>query len=178
MRRILLSLFLMPLGSLGAQITYAPEWIVGAGVGAVIRTIDQGSLGVNLEFARVVQPLRWLYLEPGVTWQHYWQSPEYGDLCPIEGCPPPHRNAISIVGAGLRMAYRDTRENPVYPVVGAGFYRVSSQDTTGVRFGSDLGVAISLRRSGAGPALDFRYLRIFGDRRFKSVIPVSLRWSF
>jgi hypothetical protein len=28
-----------------------------------------------------------------------------------------------------------------------------------------------------GPALDVRYIRLFGDPRFKSLVPVSLRWG-
>jgi hypothetical protein len=161
-----------------AQITSIPKWILGGGGGAVIRTVHQGSFGLNLQVARVVQPAQWFYVEPGLIWQRYGRSPQYGDLCPPDGCPPPLKNAISILGPELRVAYREPDQNPVYPVAGVGLYRVSSQDTSGVRFGASAGLAISLRRSGTGPALDFRYFRVFGDTRFKSAFPLALRWSF
>jgi hypothetical protein len=156
----------------------SPEWIVGGGAGAVIRTVHQSSFGLNLQVARVVQPARWFYLEPGLIWHRYGRSPRYSDLCPPEGCPPPLKNAISILGPELRVAYREPARNPVYPVAGVGLYRVSSQDTTGVRIGASAGLAISLRGSGSGPALDFRYFRVFGDTRFQSAFPLALRWSF
>jgi hypothetical protein len=171
-------LFTVSVSSLDAQVASEPEWIVGGGGGAVIRTVHTGSLGVNLQAARVVQPARAVYLEPGVIWQWYARSPDHGDLCPPEGCPPPLENAISIVGPELRAAYREPESNPVYPVVGLGLYWVSSQDTSGVRFGVNAGLAISLRRSGSGPSLDFRYFHVFGDTRFKSAFPLALRWSF
>jgi len=44
--------------------------------------------------------------------------------------------------------------------------------------GASIGLAISLRRSGWGPALDFRYSHIFGDTRFRSAFMFALRWSF
>jgi hypothetical protein len=176
--RILLVLLLTPFGSVLGQIASAPEWVIGGGGGAVIRTVHQGSLGVNLQAARVVQPARAFYLEPGVIWQWYARSPDHGDLCPPEGCPPPLENAITIVGPELRAAYREPESNPVYPVVGLGLYRVSSQDTSGVRFGVNAGLAVSLRRSGSGPSLDFRYFHVFGDTRFRSAFPLALRWSF
>jgi hypothetical protein len=34
------------------------------------------------------------------------------------------------------------------------------------------------QRSALGPGLEIRYYRVFGDPRFKSMVPVSLRWSF
>ena len=179
-RRLILAWLVMvsPLCSVEAQIGATPKWVLGSGGGAVIRTVHQGSLGLNLQVARVLQPARWFYLEPGLIWQRYGRSPQYGDLCPPGGCPPPLRNAISIMGPEIRVAYREPDRNPVYPVAGVGLYRVSSQDTTGVRFGVNVGLAISLRRSGTGPALDFRYSHIFGDTRFKSAFPLALRWSF
>jgi hypothetical protein len=151
---------------------------VGAGGGAVIRTVHQGSFGVNLQVARVVQPAPALYLEPGLTWQGYGSSPQSGDLCPMEGCPPPLENAITSIGPELRVAYREPEKNPVYPVAGVGLYRVSSQDTAGVSYGANVGLGISLRGSGSGPSLDFRYFHVFGDTRFKSAFPLALRWSF
>ena len=164
--------------SVEAQVGDQPQWIVGAGGGVVIRTVHTGSFGVNLQAARVLQPVPAFYLEPGIVWQGYQRSPEHGDVCPPGGCPPPLENAISIIGPELRVAYREPKSNPVYPVAGAGVYRVSSQDTAGMRFGVNAGLAVSLRRSGWGPALDFRYFHVFGDDRFKSVFPLSLQWSF
>ena len=161
-----------------AQIMSGPKWIVGGGGGAVIRTVHQGSFGVNLQEARVVQPAPAFYLEPGLTWQGYGSSPQSGDLCPMEGCPPPLENVISIIGPELRVAYREPEKNPVYPVAGVGLYRVSSQDTAGVSFGANVGLGISLRGSGSGPSLDFRYFHVFDDTRFKSAFPLALRWSF
>jgi hypothetical protein len=164
--------------SMHAQVISEPQWIVGAGGGAVIRTVHRGSLGANLQVARLMQPARAFFLEPGVAWQWYGRSPQGNDVCPPGGCPPPVENAISIIGPELRVAYREPEANPVYPVAGLGLYWVSSQDTTGVRFGANVGLGISLRRSGSGPALDFRYFHIFEDTRFKSVVPLALRWSF
>jgi hypothetical protein len=63
-------------------------------------------------------------------------------------------------------------------VAGIGLYRVSSQDTSGVRFGANIGLGVPLRRSGQGPSIELRYFHVFGDRRFKSVFPLALRWSF
>jgi hypothetical protein len=164
---------LAPAGRVSAQ-----EWAVGGGAGAVIRTFHQGSFGLNLQVSRVFQPARAFYLETGLSWQGYRHSVRGGDLCPLEGCPPPLEDAISIFGPELRLAYREPESNPVYPVGGLGVYRVSSQDTSGVRVGVNVGLAISLRSSGWGPALDFRYFHVFDDRRFKSVVPVAVRWSF
>jgi hypothetical protein len=164
--------------SVEAQVADRPQWIVGGGVGAVTRTVQTGSFGVNLQIGRVLEPAPAFYLEPGVSWQGYRRSPHHDDLCPPGGCPPPLENAISIVGPELKVAYREPESNPVYPVAGVGVYRVSSQDTVGMRFGVNGGLAISLRSSGWGPAIDFRYFHIFGDSRFKSVIPLALRWSF
>ena len=160
------------------QITPGAEWVVGGGGGAVIRTVHRGSFGWNLQVARVLQPARALYLEPGIIFQRYGRSSPSEGLCPPEGCPPPLENALSMIGPEVRVAYREPGSNPVYPVAGVGVYRVSSQDTSGVRFGTSLGLAVSLRRSGFGPALDFRWLGIFGDSRFHNVFPLALRWSF
>jgi hypothetical protein len=154
------------------------QWIVGGGAGAILRTVHRGSFGWNLQAARMLQPAPALFLEPGVIFQHYGRSSTGGDVCPDEGCPPPLENAVSIVGPEIRASYREPESNPVYPVAGIGLYRVSSLDTTGIRFGASVGLAISLRRSGMGPALDFRYSHIFGDSRFKSLFPFALRWSF
>jgi hypothetical protein len=173
-----LVLLVAPLSEATAQTSAGPKWILGAGPGAVIRTGQQGSAGLNLAAARVIQPARALYLEPGLTWHWYAKGRYRGDLCPPTGCPPPLRNSISIFGPEVRAAYRKTASNPLFPVAGIGLYRVSSQDTSGVRFGANFGLGASLRRSGQGPSLDLRYFHIFGDRRFKSVIPFSLRWSF
>jgi hypothetical protein len=174
-----LCLFLLSAADLvEAQVVSAPHWVIGGGGGFVIRTVHTGSFGVNLQAARLLQPAPAFYLEPGIVWQGYQRSPEHGDLCPPGGCPPPVENAISIIGPELRVAYREPESNPVYPVAGAGVYRVSSQDTSGVRFAVNAGLAISLRSSGWGPALDFRYFHVFGEDRFKSLLPLSLRWSF
>jgi hypothetical protein len=161
-----------------AQSTGGARWVVGGGGGAVIRTVHRGSLGWNLQVTRMFQPALALYLEPGIIFQRYGRSSQGGDLCPIEGCPPALENALSIVGPEVRVAYREPGSNPVYPVGGVGVYRVSSQDTAKVRFGTSLGLAISLRSSGLGPALDFRWLGIFGDSRLHNVFPLALRWSF
>jgi hypothetical protein len=161
-----------------AQTAPGARWVVGGGGGAVVRTVHTGSIGWNLQVARMFQPAWAFYVEPGLTLQRYGRSSQGGDVCPDTGCPPPLENALSIVGPEVRVAYREPESNPVYPVGGVGVYRVSSQDTSGVRFGTTLGLAVSLRRSGFGPALDFRWLRIFGDSRFHDVFPLALRWSF
>jgi hypothetical protein len=166
-------------GTLAAQGTAHPRWNVAGGGGYVFRTLNTSSFGAHLRVARVFQPSRGLYLEPGLAWHGYRRSPQYGDPCPLDGCPPPLEDAISLMGLELGGAYRKAEaDNPVYPVGTVGLYRVSSQDTAGARFGASLGVAIPFRRSGLGPAMDIRYLRIFGDRRFRSIVPVALRWSF
>jgi hypothetical protein len=165
-------------GQATGQGTAEPHWIVGGGGGAVFRTVHQGSLGLNLQAARILRLTEAFDLEPGLMWQGYRRTSARGDLCPPGGCPPPLRNAISIVGPELRAAYREPESNPVYPVAGVGVYRVSSQDTSGVRFGVNAGFGISLKKSGYGPALDLRYFHVFGDSRFKSVVPLALRWSF
>jgi hypothetical protein len=166
------------LNSVEAQNTAGAQWVVGGGGGAVIRAAHRGSFGWNLQVARMLQPAPALYVEPGILLQRYGRSAPSNGLCPPEGCPPPLENALSIVGPEVRVAYREAGRNPVYPVAGIGVYRVSSQDTSGVKFGTTLGIGISLRRSGIGPAVDFRYLRIFGDPRFHDVFPLALRWSF
>jgi hypothetical protein len=140
--------------------------------------VHTGSLGWNLQAARMFQPARHFFLESGISLQHYGRSSSSGDVCPDQGCPPPIENAVSIVGPELRASYHEPESNPVYPVGGIGVYRVSTLDTTGIRFGANVGLAISLRRSGTGPALDFRYSHLFGDSRVKSVFPFALRWSF
>lgn len=171
-------LLLASSSSMEAQINSGSQWIVGGGAGAVIRSVHQGSFGLNFQVARVLQPAPAFYLESGIIWQGYKRSPRGNDLCPDEGCPPPLENALSIVGPEVRASYREPESNPVFPVAGIGLFRVSSQDTSGIRFGASAGLAISLRRSGVGPALDFRYFHVFGDSRFRSVIPIALRWSF
>jgi hypothetical protein len=175
---VLVVLLVLSWSSSEAQSNAGAQWVVGGGVGAVIRTVHRGSLGWNLQASRVLQPARAFYVEPGIILQRYGRSSPSNGLCPPEECPPPLENALSIVGPEVRVAYREPESNPVYPVAGVGVYRVSSQDTSGVRFGTSLGLAVSLRRSGLGPALDFRWLGIFGDSRFHNVFPIALRWSF
>jgi len=178
LRTMLFLLLATSWSSLEAQSTARAQWVIGGGAGAVIRTVHQGSIGWNLQLARVFQPARAFYLEPGIILQRYGRSPPGNDLCPTEGCPPPLENAVSIIGPEVRAAYREPGSNPVYPVIGVGAYRVSSQDTAKVRFGTSLGLGISLRSSEMGPALDFRWLGIFGDSRLHNVFPLALRWSF
>jgi hypothetical protein len=173
-----LVLLISPLNETRGQTISAPHWIVGGGVGAVIRTVEQGSVGFNLHAARIFQPAPAFYLETGLSWQGYRRSSYHGDLCPPGGCPPPLRNAISIIGPELRAAYREPENFQAFPVAGIGLYRVSSADSSGVRFGANVGLGVPLRHSGRGPSLDLRYFHVFGDRRFKSVFPFSLRWSF
>jgi hypothetical protein len=83
------------------------------------------------------------------------------------------------MGLELAAAYHQAgADNPIYPIVGVGLYRVSSEDTSGVRPGASAGLVIPFHRSTLGPGLEIRYYRVFGDPRFKSMVPVSLRWSF
>ena len=82
--------------SLRAQDTSLPRWVVSAGGGVAFRTEYGSSLGGQLRLARVLQPTTSLFLEPGLTWHGYSRSSQFNDLCPIEGCPPARRDAISL----------------------------------------------------------------------------------
>jgi hypothetical protein len=173
-----------PGSQLGAQSTIQPRWSVAGGIGFVFRSVQSGSFGAHLRAGPVISAGSGFYLEPAATWQGYLSSDAWGggeDVpCPIEGCNSvPARDGISILGLELSAAYRKSgAENPIYPVAGIGVYRASAHDTTGARFGVNAGIVIPFNRSGVGPGMEFRYLRLFGDSRFKSLLPISLRWSF
>jgi len=62
---------------------------------------------------------------------------------------------------------------------GGGFvFARCADDTTGTRVGVSGGIVIPFRRSAAGPGLEIRYFRMFGDAHFKSLLLFPLRWSF
>jgi hypothetical protein len=167
-----------PGGALAQDIVH-PRWNLSGGGGGVFRTVRQGSLGIHFRGGPVFRPAPSILLESALTGYWYGDSDHGGDLCPIEGCPPPRQDAISVFGLELGAAYRRIGEdNFIYPVVGLGVYRVSSEDTAGVRLGANAGWVIPFQRSPRGPGLEIRYYRVFGDSRFKSMLPVSLRWSF
>jgi hypothetical protein len=166
-------------GNTAAQDEVEPRWSLSGGGGGVFRTVHQGSLGVHFRGGPVFQPAPSVLLEPALTGYWYGDSEHGGDLCPIEGCPPPRKDAISVLGLELGAAYRRLgADNFIYPMVGLGVYRVSAEDTAGVRLGANAGLVIPFQRSAVGPGLEIRYYRVFGDSRFKSMLPVSLRWSF
>ena len=166
-------------GAALAQDSLPPRWNLAGGGGGVFRTVDQGSFGVHLRGGPVYQPARSILLEPALAWYLYAHSPQGGDTCPIEGCPPPPQNAIGLFGLELGAGYRRLgADNSIYPMLGLGLYRVSSEDTSGVRFGANAGLVFPFHRSAVGPGLEIRYYRVFGDSRYKSMLPVSLRWSF
>lgn len=166
-------------GSTAAQDDPQPRWNLSGGGGGVFRTVHQGSLGVHFRGGPVFQPASSVLLEPTLTAHWYGDSEHGNDLCPIEGCPPPRQDAISVFGLELGAAYRRIgADNFIYPMFGLGVYRVSSQDTSGVRLGANAGLVIPFQRSPLGPGLEIRYYRVFGDSRFKSMLPLSLRWSF
>lgn len=176
-----LALFVLvtaPGGAL-AQESIEPRWSLAGGGGGVLRTERPGSFGVHFRGGPVVQLTPSILLEPALTGHWYGRSPQGQDLCPIEGCPPPRQDAISLLGLELGVAYRRIEaDNFIYPMAGFGVYRASSQDTSGVRFGANAGLVIPFQRAALGPGLEIRYYRVFGDSRFKSMVPVSLRWSF
>jgi hypothetical protein len=179
MRWIALVVLVAAPGGALAQEIVQPRWNLAGGGGGVFRTDRPGSLGLHLRAGPVFQPAPSILLEPALT-GYWYRSSEYGnDLCPIEGCPPPRQDAISVLGLELAASYRRVGvDNFIYPMVGLGLYRVSSEDTSGVRLGANAGLVISFQRSALGPGLEIRYYRVFGDSRFKSMVPVSLRWSF
>ena len=181
----LIWLLLICSAELPAQDTPVPQWSVSAGPGFVFRTIQSGSPGLNVRAARIVNLARSVYSEFGVTWHGYLSSDwgdrgEDGSPCPPGGCfSQPARDEISLLGLEIGAGYRELdADNPIFPVAGAGLYRVSAHDTAGTRFGVNLGIVIPFRRSSAGPGLEIRYVRIFDDPRFKSLLPFALRWSF
>jgi hypothetical protein len=173
-----------PPGTLRAQSVVQPRWSVAGGIGFVFRSVQSGSFGAHLRAGPVIGAGNGWYLEPAATWQGYLSSDAWrggGEApCPIEGCnSEPARDGIHLVGLELSTAYRKSgAENPVYPIAGVGLYRVSAHDTTGTRFGANAGIVIPFTITGVGPGIEFRYLRVFGDSRFKSILPISLRWSF
>jgi hypothetical protein len=165
--------------SLLAQETSTPRWVVVVGGGLVLRTEHGSSFGGHLRVSRVFQPTASLFLEPGLTWHKYARSSQSGDVCPPGGCPPIRRDAISLLGLELGATFRKAGAgNPVQPLASVGLYRTSSEALSLGRVGAAAGLLIPLGRSGLGPALDVRYFRLLGDPRFKSLVPVSLRWSF
>jgi hypothetical protein len=144
-----------------------------------LRTDDPSSFGGHLRLSRVLHPTAGLSLEPGLTWHAYTRSAQSNDLCPPGGCPPVQHDGVSLLGVELGATYRKPETNsPVQPVGSVGLYRSASNGLTLARFGATTGLLIPFSSSGLGPALDVRYFRLFGDPRFKSLIPVSLRWSF
>lgn len=164
---------------LAAQETAVPRWVAAAGAGVIFRTEHASSIGGHLRLSRVFQPTASLFLEPGLTWHGYTRSPQSNDLCPPGGCPPIRRDELSLLGLELGATFRRAgAEGRVQPVASIGLYRSSSLDTSLARFGAAAGLIIPFRRSGLGPALDVRYFRMFGDPRFKSLVPISLRWGF
>jgi hypothetical protein len=164
---------------IAAQGTPRPRWVVAAGAGVAVRTEHGSSFGGHLRLSRVLRPTTSLSLEPGLTWHGYTRSDQSNDVCLPGGCPPIRRDEISLLGLELGATFQKAgAENPVQPLASVGLYRSSSLDTSLARFGAAAGLVIPFRRSGFGPALDVRYFRMFGDPRFKSLVPVSLRWSF
>jgi hypothetical protein len=162
-----------------AQDDVPPRWNLTAGGGGIFRTERPGSFGLHFGGGPVFQPAPSILLEPTLTWHWYQRSPQGNDFCPIEGCPPPGEDAISVLGLELGAAYRRLGvDNSIYPMIGLGLYHVSSEDTSGLRLGANAGLVIPFQRSALGPGLEIRYYRVFGDSRFKSMVPVSLRWSF
>jgi hypothetical protein len=166
-------------GSLKAQSSSSPRWVVGAGGGVILRTENGSSLGGNLRLSRVFQPVTSLFLEAGVTGHGFTRSDQSVDVCPPGGCPPIRHDGISLLGLELGGTFRtEQAANPVQPLVTLGWYRSASEDSSLIRFGASAGLLIPFSRSGLGPGLEVRYFRLFGDPRFKSLIPISLRWSF
>jgi hypothetical protein len=167
------------------QAQTGPHWSISAGPAFVFRTVQSSSPGIDLRAARVVTLSHSVYSEFGLTWHGYLSSDwaDHGEdaaPCPIEGCSEePARNGISVLGVEAGGGFRKAgAENPIFPVAGVGLYRVSAHDTTGIRFGLNLGIVVPFSSSAVGPGLDIRYFRMFGDSRFKSLLPFSLRWSF
>jgi hypothetical protein len=162
-----------------AQEPSPPRWSVSAGGGIVLRSEHGSSFGGNVRVARAFQPTAGLFLETGVTWHGYTRTDQSFDLCPPGGCPPVRRDGINLLGAELGARYsRPGTGSSVQPLASVGFYRSSSLDTSLGRFGASAGLLVPFSRSGFGPGIEVRYFRMLGDPRFKSLIPVSLRWSF
>jgi hypothetical protein len=162
-----------------AQEPPVPTWALSVGGGIVSRTEHGSSFGANARVARSFQAAAGLYLEPGVAWQGYARSDQTYDVCPPGGCPPVRRDGISLLGAELGARYSKLgRGSSVQPVASLGFYRSSSLDISLARFGASAGLLIPFSSSGSGPGIEVRYFRMFGDPRFKSLVPLSLRWSF
>jgi hypothetical protein len=182
----LLVVLTVPGHLLAAQSVIHPRWSVAAGPGFVLRTVHSSSPGLNLRGSRIVKLASAVYSEFGVVWHGYLSSDwlswdEDGKApCPPGGCNTERaRDGITVVGLEVGAAYRKFgADNPIFPVAGAGLYRVSADDTTGTRLGVNLGLVIPFRHSSFGPGLEIRYFRMFGDSRFKSLLPFSIRWSF
>ncbi len=114
-----------------------------------------------------------------MTWHGYLGSDAFtpGDTC-VDECPTVD-DGISLLGLELGVTYRESdAENRIYPILSVGFYNSTVHDTSKTRAGASVGVVVPFRRSGRGPALDFRYFHMFSDSRFSGLIPVSLRWTF
>lgn len=166
-------------GSLEAQSIPSPHWVVGAGGGAILRTEQGSSFGGNLRLSRILQPMTALFLEAGVAAHGYSSSDQSGDVCPPGGCPPIRDDGITLLGFELGATYRKaSAANPLQPLATIGLYDSASEGTSLIRFGASAGLIVPFRRSGPGPGLEVRYFRMFGDPRFKSLIPISLRWTF
>jgi hypothetical protein len=169
------------------QETDAAEWTVAGGPSFVFRTVQSGSFGLNARVTRVVTRVGDVSVDLGATWQGYLSSDAWGPggqgedaPCPEEGCNvEPRRDGISVIGPEVAAGYRKSdAENPVFPVIGVGLYRIASDDTTGIHPGVSAGIVIPFQKTGAGPGLAIRYFRVFGERRFKSMLVFPLWWSF
>jgi hypothetical protein len=162
-----------------------PDWSVSAGPAFVFRTVQSSSPGLMLRATRLIKLSNTVYSELGLSWHGYlssdWASRgEDPAPCPPGGCfTQAARDAISILGLEVGASYREeSAKNPIFPVAGAGLYRVSAEDTTGAHAGINLGIVIPFRRSTVAPALEIRYFRVFGHSQFESVLPIILRWAF
>jgi hypothetical protein len=172
-----------PLG-LNAQSAIAPDWTVVGGAGFVFRQVQSGSFGLNARISRVVLRAGGASVAVGAAWQGYLSSDAWGpgeDVapCPPEGCGEPLRDEISVLGLEVTTGYiKSTSANPIHPSIGAGLYRISTDDSTGAHVGINAGLVIPFQKSVAGPGLEIRYFRVFGHSRFKSLLLFPLRWSF
>jgi len=110
---------------------------VAGGGGFVFRTVQSGSFGANVRINKIVRPAQYVHSEFGLTWHGYLSSDGWGggedSPCPPGGCnTEPARDGITVVGLEVGAGYRKLgADNPIFPVAGAGLYRVSVDDTTG-----------------------------------------------
>lgn len=171
---------LIGFGSPGrAQTPPLPRWSVAAGGGFVFRSVSNGSFGGHVRVARALPVAPAVYVEPSLTWHRYGSSDYGNDACPIEGCPPPRRDGVGLIGLEVGLAYRKAgASNLISPVIGLGLYRSTVQDTSEVRAGARVGLMLPFRRSGRGLGLEIYYVRMFDPSSYRSVLPVALRWSF